>query len=374
MAGALLALAGCATSPVYSNKDHPPDVDLTSPASAPPRVTHPAAAPAPAPATAQAAAPVPALPTAAPAPKPAPPAYAVPSGTWIDLEHWARDNHLGPLANLHSGPTPSFALTTPAGRLSFHTGSQIAQWSGLELRLGFAPQLIDGKPSLHTLDLQKNLLPLLAPPPLERGPRVIVLDPGHGGKDTGTCSATGKAEKDYTLDWARRLQALLEARGWKVFLTRTNDAFLALGDRVDFADAHKADLFVSLHFNTTDGNGHAGVETYCSTPVGMPSSVTRNFEDNQAQAYPNNRFDAQNLVLALRTQREVLSATGATDRGVRRARFMTVLRGQNRPAVLIEGGYLSNAEEARRIDSPEHRQKLAEAVARGLGAKIENGG
>ena len=82
--------------------------------------------------------------------------------------------------------------------------------------------------------------------------------------------------------------------------------------------------------------------------------------------FPNNHFDTQNVRLAVRLHREVLAATGGQDRGVRHARYMTVLRGQNRPAVLVEGGYLSNSTEAKLINTPEHRQKLAEAVARAL--------
>jgi N-acetylmuramoyl-L-alanine amidase len=81
---------------------------------------------------------------------------------------------------------------------------------------------------------------------------------------------------------------------------------------------------------------------------------------------PNNAFDAQNLQLAILIHGAVLHATGIEDRGVRHSRFETVLRGQNRPAILIEGGYLSNPAEAKLIESPEYRQKLAEAVANAL--------
>jgi N-acetylmuramoyl-L-alanine amidase len=149
-------------------------------------------------------------------------------------------------------------------------------------------------------------------------------------------------------------------------LSRTNDADLSLSARVEFADEHKADIFLSLHFNATTSPDHAGVETYCLTPVGLGSTVTRGYDDSVVAEYPNNRFDAQNLRLAARLHRAVLLGTGAEDRGVRRARFMTVLRGQTRPAVLIECGYLSNPAEAKLINTPEHRQKLAEAIAKAL--------
>ena len=344
----VLALAGCATTTTHAPKNRPPDLDL--------RPNTPPVRPAPAPKI-----------VPKPTPKPAPPTFTVPTATWIPLERWVEENHVGRIINLHSSIAPTFSLITPTGSFVLRVGSRLAQWSGLELRLGFAPQLIGDKPCIHTLDLQKNLLPLLSPSvaPLP-GPRVIVLDPGHGGKDSGSRSATGKLEKDYTLDWARRLQPLLEAVGWRVFLTRTNDTDLTLSNRVEFADACHADLFLSLHFNATTGNGHAGIETYCITPTGMPSNVTRDYEDNAALVFPNNHFDTQNLQLAMRLHREIVAATGGQDRGVRHARYLTVVRGQNRPAVLVEGGYLSNAEEAKLIESPEHRQKLAEAIAKAL--------
>jgi N-acetylmuramoyl-L-alanine amidase len=284
------------------------------------------------------------------------------------LGRWAEANRLGPLTNLHSSVTPTFSLNTPAGAFVVRTGSLLVQWAGLEVRLGYAPQVIGGDLYLHTLDLQKCLIPLLSPAVLPpAGARVIVLDPGHGGTDSGTSSSlAGRFEKEYTLDWAKRLKTLLEANGWTVYLTRTNDVEVSLPARVEFAEARKADLFLSLHFNATTGSDHAGIETYTTTPTGMPSSVTRDYEDNVAMTFPNNRYDAQNLRLAVRLHREVLAAVGGRDRGVRHARFLAVLRGQNRPAVLIEGGYLSNPGEAKLVNTPEHRQKLAEAVARAL--------
>jgi N-acetylmuramoyl-L-alanine amidase len=168
---------------------------------------------------------------------------------------------------------------------------------------------------------------------------------------------------------------LLAANGWRVYLTRTGDTDLALSNRIAFAETHKAGVFVSLHFNSSAPNDQqAGLETYCLTPAGMPSAVTRGYGDDLGLAFPNNAFDPQNLQLALRVHRALLQVNGRHDRGVRRARFLGVLRGQHCPAVLVEGGYLSNPQEARRIADPAYRQKLAEAVAQALVEKPELAG
>jgi len=302
-----------------------------------------------------------------PPPATAEPRFSLPKEDWVPLGRWARENKAGSLTNLPSNGHPTFGLDTATGQFIVHTGSDMAQWGGLELRLGFAPQLIGEEPFLHRLDIEKNLLPiLLSPQKPAPGPRVMVLDPGHGGADSGTRSAKGALEKDYNLDWALRLQPLLIASGWKVFLTRTNDTQLTLTDRVNCAARHKADVFISLHFNAAGLPHHSGIETYCVTPSGMPSSVTRGYDDDDTLVFPNNHYDAQNLQLALEIHRAALRATGGNDRGVRRARFLSVLRGQNCPAVLIEGGYLSNPEEADRIATEEYRQLLAEAVAKAM--------
>jgi len=269
-------------------------------------------------------------------------------------------------------PSPTYALRTTNGALLLRAGSQIAHWDGLELHLGFAPQMIDGQPYLHALDLNNLAQSLVLGPNLGLNPHpVLVLDPGHGGENAGTRSVLGPHyEKEFTLDWARRLQALLVASGWQVFLTRSNDSDLALSNRVAVATRHKADLFLSLHFNSAAPNeDEAGLETYCLTPAGLPSSLTRGTDDTTA-SLPNNAFDRQNLRLAVDVHRALLQVNGHHDRGVRYARFPGVLRNQQRPAILIEGGYLSNPREARLIADPAYRQQLAQAVARALNEQV----
>ena len=318
---------------------------------------------------------VPSAPVFEPAPPPpvAPPKIArtpEPTETWVALNRWSKGQGLAPPALLAMAPLPTFALKMAGGSLILRAGSRVAYWDGLDLRLGYAPHLIDGQLFVHALDLKKSILPLPGSAPLSclRTNPIIVIDPGHGGENAGTKSVLGnRYEKEFTLDWARRLQRLLLTNGWQVFLTHSNDTDMALSNRVAFAQERQAGLFLSLHFNSAaPDEGEAGLETYALTPAGMPSTVTRGFNDDPSLTFPNNAFDAQNLQFAVRIHREILEVNGRRDRGLRRARFPGVLRGQQRPAVLVEGGYLSNPGEAALIATPAYRQKLAAAVARAL--------
>jgi N-acetylmuramoyl-L-alanine amidase len=341
----LIALAGCSTARRPSQRS-----DLHSPArtNAPVEIEHVTEGPR--------LAPPPVVP-------PSPTNYA---DTWVPLSRWSRENQLGILTRISPLPSPAFALNTSNGVLIVQVNSLVARWNGLEFHLGFKPQWIGDQPFVHVLDLRKNIEPLVREqPPTAETNRVIIIDAGHGGHNTGTQSVVdGVDEKEFTLDWARRLEPLLAAGGWQVFLTRTNDADVALSNRVTFAGEHKATLFISLHFNSAAPNQEqAGLETFCLTPNGMPSTLTRDYEDDVTLTFPNNAFDGANLLYAVRLHRALLKASNLADRGVRRARFMGVLRGQNCPALLIEGGYLSNPAEARRIADPAFRQKLAEAIA-----------
>ena len=374
-AGIILAavfLAGCATQQTTPpaaetvGEAGPPvssQLNWTRPAAKNPAPPQPARPPAP-PAKPVARIVQPAPPPAT-IPKPVPPVT-----TWTSLNRWAAAHNVGAPHRLSDLPVTSYALGSKNGVMVLSIGSREATWNGVQISLGFTPEFIDGEVFLHGLDLQKNLEPLLCGPPLTFGTnRIIVIDPGHGGANPGTTSVLdGRLEKEFTLDWAKRLAPLLETNGWKVFLTRTSDVYVTNADRVVFAEARHADLFISLHFNSTPNRDKktGGLETYCITPTGMPSTLTRGFSDPWAEQLPNNAFDAQNLQLAVRILDAVLRAMCIEDRGVRHSRFETVLRGQNRPAILIEGGYLSNPAEAKKIESPEYRQKLAEAVAEAL--------
>ena len=361
LCGALVLLAGCATSP---NEPLPTDWSGTN------EIIQ---SPNPPPFQAIAPAIKTNLPPVTGSNSPSVTNYVRPRGTpvftWTSLNRWAVENKIGQPHLLAQSPFTTYAINSGRGVMVLGIGSREATWNGLTLHLGFAPEFIDGNVFLHELDLQKNLEPLLCEAPLTFGSnRVIVLDPGHGGINGGTTSVLDKRpEKEFTLDWARRLKPLLEQEGWRVFLTRTNDVDVALSNRVALAESRHADLFISLHFNSlAPDQKPAGLGTLCLTPTGMPSTITRDYPDVLNQNFPNNSYDTQNLQLAEHLHRTLLHATGLEDRGISHARFIGVLRGQHRPSVLIEAGFLSNPREAKRIEDPEFRQKLAEGVADAL--------
>jgi len=365
-AGIILAaifMAGCASRPSKSPEETVTETKTLAPSplnwtNTSAKTSFPPHPPQPSARTISPAGPFPAL------PKPGAPVAA-----WTSLSDWAAARHIGEPHRLSDLPVATYAIGSSNGVMVLEISSREATWDGIQINLGFAPEFLDGEIFLHGLDLQKNLEPLLCGPPLAfQEKRVIVIDPGHGGGNTGTHSVLdGRFEKEFTLDWAKRLAPLLENHGWTVFLTRTNDMDVSLADRVAFAEARHADLFVSLHFNSAaPDTKRAGLETYCVTPTGMPSTLTRGYADFWSENLPNNAFDAQNLQLAARLHGALLRATGIEDRGVRRARFIGVLRGQRRPAILIEAGYLSNPAEAKLIEDPDYRQKLAETLANAL--------
>jgi N-acetylmuramoyl-L-alanine amidase len=285
------------------------------------------------------------------------------------LGEWAAAHHVGSPHRLSDLPVSEYAIGSKRGAMVLEIGSIEATWNNITINLGFAPQLIDGEIYLDEIDLQKNLEPLLCDPPLTfGGDHVIVIDPGHGGSNTGTHSVLdGRFEKEFTLDLALRLKPLLETNGWKVLLIRDSDTYVANSNRVVFTTAHHANFYISLHFNSAaPDTKQAGLETYCYTPTGMPSTVTRGYSDPWSEKLSSDDFDAQSLQLAVKLQSALISATDMKDRGVRHVRYIEVLRNQKCPAILIENGYLSNPGEAKLIESGDYRQKLAEAIASAL--------
>lgn len=243
--------------------------------------------------------------------------------------------------------------------------------NGLRVLLGEPAALRGGTFYVSRIDAEKLLQPILnpaavkaaAPPAL----RVIMIDPGHGGQDTGTQNKPLKLdEKIFALDVANRLSALLQKQGYRVLMTRTDDRFVPLPQRAEMANKAGADLFVSVHFNAVGGAPNVkGSETYVMTPQYQRSTGSAKAEASDKEANPGNSNDPWNALLGYHMHANVLSKIGSDDRGLKHARF-AVLRLVKCPAVLVEAGYLSNMDEAKKIAMATYRQDIAVALAAGV--------
>jgi N-acetylmuramoyl-L-alanine amidase len=167
----------------------------------------------------------------------------------------------------------------------------------------------------------------------------VVIDPGHGGFDRGGIPGQRVPEKNVALDTALRLQRLLQQAGLHTVLTRSTDVFIPLPQRVAIANAQPQSIFVSIHYNAARRQGAHGIETY--------------FEDSRGAA------------LAARIQLQIISRVSADNRGIRHATYY-VLRKCQRPAVLVECGFLTNPGEAQLALTARYRQMVAEQIAAGI--------
>jgi N-acetylmuramoyl-L-alanine amidase len=173
-------------------------------------------------------------------------------------------------------------------------------------------------------------------------PVTVVIDAGHGGYDRGGIPGQRVSEKDMTLDVARRLKSVLAASGYRVVMTRDSDVFVPLGTRCAIANSNRNAIFVSVHFNSATRSGASGIETYF--------------------------YNRESLSLASAIHHYVAGGAPSSNRGVRRRGYY-VLRRTNMPAVLVECGFLTNPTEAGYAQNASYRQKLAEAIAAGVGRR-----
>jgi N-acetylmuramoyl-L-alanine amidase len=211
----------------------------------------------------------------------------------------------------------------------------------------------------------------------------VVIDPGHGGHDQGTSGAKGLLEKDLVLDVALRLGKLIEEKmGSEVVYTRSDDTFIPLEERTAIANRKKADLFVSIHANSSPVPRVTGIETYylnfTSSADAMDVATRENASSDKSiyelqdlvqtiarhDKMEESRSLASEVQAALQSF-EIKNSPTAKDRGVRKAPFV-VLIGAQMPSILAEIGFLSNAKEESLLGKPEHRQKMAEALYRGI--------
>jgi len=251
--------------------------------------------------------------------------------------------------------------------LEFVSGSREAMINGARSWLCFPVIEQDGNFLVARTDVAKTIEPLVRP---HRVPDVgkvqtVVLDPGHGGHDKGQVSRYG-AEKDFALDVARKLRPILQAKGLRVIMTREGDYFVPLEVRAKIANSARNSIFVSIHFNATNDDPNAtGFEIFSFTPRGAPSTSDGNVTANSVNMQPGSSVDAQSMALSACIYHSVLGHLREYDRGIKRARF-AVLRLTKVPAVLIEGGFLTERGESKLISNKDWRAKLAGAIGIGI--------
>ncbi len=179
---------------------------------------------------------------------------------------------------------------------------------------------------------------------------LIIVDAGHGGKDAGTSNKKDRyEEKVLTLETAFLISDALKQLGYKTLLTRSNDIFLPLETRAEIANSVNADLFVSIHYNFSSSASAEGIEVYY-------------YKENKS---PNSSRITQSKELAGEVLKKVIKNTGAESRGLKTENF-AVIRETKMPAILIEGGFLSNPKERERLHDPRYLQELAGGIAHGV--------
>jgi N-acetylmuramoyl-L-alanine amidase len=201
--------------------------------------------------------------------------------------------------------------------------------------------------------------PAVAPGPFA----VVILDPGHGGEDSGAMCA-GLLEKDLTLDVARRIDRLLDSEGIATLMTRLGDTYVSLADRAAFANRTRNCIFVSIHFNEDNKPVASGVETYYASHQVTPGSSLASwlpFLGRPLSESPNP--DSKRLAGSI--QEALVARTRAIDRGTQPGQFF-VIANVTSPAVLIEGGFLTNKEDISKLVSEDYRDQIAAAVADGI--------
>ena len=260
--------------------------------------------------------------------------------------------------------TGKIELSRPGMQLKLTPGIRRLQMNGMSLYMNEPLSTLAAEPTISVADAETVLGPLMGAyiKQVIRERPLVVLDPGHGGADPGASGHFRTVEKSIALDIARRVRRKLRQTGIDVHLTRDRDHALSLPNRIVRARARGAHLFVSIHLNASRNRNAQGVETYVLPARGYPSTSNGSVSD---RPYPGNKFDALNTLLACYVQKGLLTTTGATDRGVRRARF-SVLRNASFPAVLVECGFLSNRTEADRLRVKDYRDSVAEGIAFGI--------
>jgi len=283
---------------------------------------------------------------------------------YVDLREIAAFYHLPPFESVDKSRLRS---TGDDQQMEVQRDRREIKISGVIHWLSFPVMVKDDRWLVSRLDLGKTIDPALRPEKIANlAPfQTVILDPGHGGSDQGAYSPSAW-EKEFTLDMVRRIRPLLTEAGLKVIQTRNSDVAVPLEKRATIANRAKNAIFVSIHFNASETNRAAtGFEIFSVTPRGAPSTEYEHLHTRDMVEEKGNPTDLASLALATTIYHSMQGHVVMPDRGVKRARF-AVLRLSQIPAVLIEGGFLSNPSDLSKIVSRSWRDQLAQSIAQGI--------
>jgi N-acetylmuramoyl-L-alanine amidase len=206
--------------------------------------------------------------------------------------------------------------------------------------------------------------PVDVPAPATEGPfALVVLDPGHGGQDSGTMKA-GMMEKELALDVAQRAERLLRLHGMTTLLTRTGDTFVSLAERAAIANAQTKCVFVSIHFDDAKRPAATGIETYyAARQVSKSTRMAPWGPFLQETLLESSNVESQSLAGFI--QEALVARTQAVNRGTTPQQFFVIATVRH-PAVLVEGGFLTNSDELHKLATGEYREQIAAAISDGV--------
>jgi N-acetylmuramoyl-L-alanine amidase len=205
-------------------------------------------------------------------------------------------------------------------------------------------------------------------PAFEEPFSIVVFDPGHGGQDSGAICGN-VMEKDLTLDVGRRAEQLVRAQGLQTVMTRSDDHYVSLGERVAIANRQRNCIFVSIHFNDVKRAAVSGMETYYALPAIAGAAVSWSwlpFGQQMLTEPPN----AESQSLASFIQDALVAHTQAVNRGTKPEQFY-VLANAWHPAVLVEAGFITNRSDVSKLENEQYRDQIARAVSEGIMAYRE---
>lgn len=295
--------------------------------------------------------------------------YAQPGVKWINGEPYVALRDMARYYGMEyrHPDSKTIQLGSRWSSLKFNLKSRISEINGVQVWLHEGLRKYHGDWILSRADAQRIIDPLLRSKDhlKNNSPATIVLDPGHGGKDKGAIGSRNVQEKLAALDIAKRTRKHLKRLGIKALLTREGDKFISLNERTKLAARWNADLFVSIHLNSSASPSANGVECYVLTSPGFRSTNAKSRKRIKRLRYPGTAREEESTVAGFMIQKNLLAQTGAEDRGMREGRFY-VLKHNICPTVLVECAFLSNSREQNKVLKASYRDNIAKGIALGI--------